>query len=114
MLSFLFKETVPSKEEKCSLYAVGLGEKKLTMLKTNSPADFNNAVETAYPKLKDCGGYELLRTPPGSRVTLEIIPIPPGGFTTAHLADKSCLQQAVCYIRPIQKDLDVNTPSVRV
>ena len=74
--------------------------------------DFEKTLEEAFPKLKDCGGWELLRTPPGSRIVLENIRIPTGGYTSSYLADESNLGQAVCYIRPIQKDLDMGALSV--
>ncbi|WAR18586.1 LOW QUALITY PROTEIN: G2E3-like protein, partial [Mya arenaria] len=48
-----------------------------------------------YPKLRDCGGYELMRTPPGSRVALENILVPVVGYTSAYLADDSTLGQAI-------------------
>lgn len=70
-----------------------LGEKRLTMVKSTNSSDFSTALENAFPKLKACGGYALLRTPPGSRISLEVIPMPPGGFTSTYLADENCLQQ---------------------
>ncbi|XP_053386140.1 uncharacterized protein LOC128550670 isoform X2 [Mercenaria mercenaria] len=99
-------ETVPSRQEKYRLHHAGLGEKRITFVKSTSKNDFENTLEEAYPKLRDCGGFELLRTPPGSRVALESILMPAGGYTSAYLADESALGQAMCYIRPIQKDLD--------
>ncbi|WAR07436.1 hypothetical protein MAR_017394, partial [Mya arenaria] len=100
-------ETVPNREEKFKLHSEGLGEKKLTFVKNSNKIDFERTLEEAYPKLKDCGGYELLRTPPGSRIALKSLIMPTGGFSAAYLADESNLGQALCYIRPIQKDLDM-------
>ena len=61
----------------------------------------------AFPKLKDTGGYELLRASNGR--VLEVVPVPPEGYSAAYLKD--VMQQAKIYIRPIQKSLsiDVNT-----
>ena len=59
-----------------------------------------------FPKLKDAGGYELLRVGGRSRL-LEVIPIPPGGYTIDYLKD--VVQQAKVYIRPIQANLEVET-----
>ena len=84
----------------------------MTFVKNSSTEDFENTLEEAYPKLRDCGGYELLRTPPGSRISLENLVMPTGGFTSAFLADESNLGQAICYIRPIQKDLDLGILNV--
>ena len=94
------------------MHNAGLGEKRITVLRNSNKFDFEKALEEAFPKLKDCGAYELLRTPPGSRTALESIRMPTGGFTSAYLADESNLGQAVCYVRPIQKDLDMGVLSV--
>jgi len=57
-----------------------------------------------YPRLKDGGRFELLRS--GHRMKdLVLIPSPPGGYSVNSL--KNCgLGQSTVYIRPIQKDLD--------
>ena len=81
-------------------------------MENSNKADFDNTLEEAFPKLKDCGGYEFLRTPPGSRITLEHTRFPSGGFSSAFLAEESNLGQAVCYVRPIQKDLAMAMLSV--
>ena len=52
-------------------------------------------------RLKDAGGYELLRATNGR--LLEVIPLPPDGYSVAYLRDVA--QQAKIYIRPIQKYL---------
>ena len=59
----------------------------------------------SFPKLKNVGGYELLRMGARNRF-LEVIPIPPGGYTVGYLKD--VVQQAKVYIRPIQTDIEVD------
>lgn len=39
--------------------------------------------------------------------TLEVIPAPPLGYTP-FLNDVSCLGQAICFIRPVQKNLSLD------
>ena len=56
----------------------------------------------AFPKLKDAGGYELLRSSNGR--VLEV-PAPPEGYSAAYLKD--VMQQAKIYIRPIQQCLSI-------
>ena len=61
----------------------------------------------AFPKLKDAGGYELLRSSNGQ--VLEEVTAPPEGYSAAYLKD--VMQQAKIYIRPILQclSIDVNT-----
>ncbi|WAR15457.1 hypothetical protein MAR_005562, partial [Mya arenaria] len=107
-------DTVPSREEKALLFQAGVGEKKLTIIKTYDADLFKQKLEEAFPPIINCGGFELLRTCGNSKYTLQPLPIPPGGCTTKYLCDESSLGQAVCYIRPIQKDLDINLCSSQV
>ncbi len=51
-----------------------------------------------FPKLNNAGGFELLRVD-GKQRCLEVIPIPPGGYTVDYLKD--VIQQ------PIQTDLEI-------
>ncbi|XP_078330326.1 uncharacterized protein LOC111102048 isoform X4 [Crassostrea virginica] len=99
-------DTVPSKEEKKLLFEAGLGEKKITFVKNNIPEDFTKKLEN-YPKMKGCGGYELLRTATSSRIELELIRPGSNGYTSEYLFN-SYLGQATCFIRPIQIDLDIS------
>lgn len=94
------------------LQKAGLGEKKLTFKKNNDAEYFTDKICEVFPKLKDIGGFEILRTESGRRQMLDKLKVPPGGYTTAFLADESALGQAVCYLRPIQVDLDVEPDDV--
>ena len=82
----------------------GLGEKKITFRKGADSAEVLTELEEAFPRLKDGGGFELLRS--GQRVKdLVLIPSPPGGYSVSFL--KNCgLGQSTIYVRPIQRDLD--------
>lgn len=104
---FLFQETAPTREEKQMLFEGGLGERKVTFPKNDSPSSFKQVLETKFPGSKNCGGYELLRSMVGSRVSLEKLKMPNNGFTTSYLAAESNLGQACCYIRPIQRDVEM-------
>lgn len=85
------------------LIEAGLGEKRLVLAKNK---DAENALLEHYPKLKDAGGYELMRS--SSRTLLETIPIPSYGYTTHYLSDESGLGSAICYIRPLQGQLSAD------
>ncbi|VDI62642.1 Hypothetical predicted protein [Mytilus galloprovincialis] len=104
-LSSKDSETVPSKDEKRSLFEAGLGERKLTLVKTSDSSDFLQQLEEKFPKLKGCGGIELLRTSSASRSALQLINPGLHGYTVEYLSN-CYLGQATCFIRPIQKDLD--------
>ena len=82
------------------LIEAGLGMKKLVLLKNKDAEYLRDALLEHYPKLKDGGGYELMRS--SSRILLETISIPSCGYTTHYLSDESGLGSAICYIRPLQ------------
>lgn len=71
---------------------------------TDDYDDVHYYIVEAFPKLKEAGGYELLRASNGR--VLELIPVPPDGYSVSYLKD--VMQQAKIYIRPIQKCLDVD------
>lgn len=83
----------------------GLGRKSLSFLEAAEGDDIKWEIMHQFLKLKEAGGYELLRVGSLSR-SLEVIPIPPGGYTVQYLKD--VVQQAKVYIRPIQADLDLD------
>ena len=103
---FVFKETAPTREEKEVLQESGLGIKKITIIKDDKAETLSNKLFESYPKLRDGGGFDLLRSVSGSKCALELLTRPSGGFTSNYLANESQLNQALCYIRPIQKNLD--------
>ena len=58
--------------------------------------------EEVYPKLKDCGGFEMLRTLQNGRTLVEV----PTPWTSKSLK-MNIGPQARIYLRPIQKSLSV-------
>lgn len=104
------KEVAPTREEKAALFNAGLGERKITFIKSADNSLFKRKLEEVFPKLCDCGGYDLLRTVVGSKYELTGIPIPSTGYSSQQLADQSNLGQALCYVRPMQKDIDMDPP----
>ena len=70
-----------------------------------------STLEDHFPKLKDVqGAFEILRAS-GARSILELIPMPPLGYTVPFL--KEALGQAIGYVRPVQQCLDI-TPVIQV
>lgn len=84
--------------------ASGLGKAKLHLFEESTAMDIHLAVLQQYPKLAECGGYEFLRTYENTK-KLNVMTPPPEGYTGSFL--KNVLGQANCYIRPIQKDIDL-------
>ena len=87
-----------------TLSLAGLGEKKVQVPDVDCTTEiFHETLMTVFPKLRNCGGFELLRCIPSTRI-LEVIPSP-----ICHSARllRSRIGTARVYIRPIQTDLDV-------
>lgn len=98
-------QSVPTKADKLTLLAAGLGRKKLTFGNRDDAPTFKRKMEDAYPKLKEGSGFEVLRS--GARPgELLLIKPPPSGYTVPFLRDGAGLGQALIYIRPIQENLD--------
>ena len=97
---------MPSRSEKFQLQDPGLGRKTIVFHRKDQPLAFAEKVESVYPKLKDAGGFELLRSGP-SNIDLVVITPPASGYSFAFLRESSGLGQAVAYIRPLQKSLSM-------
>ena len=93
----------PSAMDKIDLIRAGLGPKKIPFLDFGESYDFHDEIISAFPKLLDAGGYELLRTQQNNTRELFVIQPPSGGYTVQYL--RSIVGQAKVFIRPIQKDL---------
>lgn len=89
---------------KNKLKAAGLGPQKITFTASDSTQMVHYTL-FSYPKLADAGGYELLRSCDNSKELIVIEP-PPEGYTIPFLS--SIVGQAIVYIHPIQKRLQVN------
>ena len=56
----------PSPMEKAELINAGLGPRKLSLLECGESWEFHDEILSAFPKLSDGGGYELMRTQPNN------------------------------------------------
>lgn len=94
--------TVSYKETLCK---AGLGEKTVIVPDASCSRDeFWSVITSAYPKLLNCGGFELLRCMCQSR---ELEPISRSVAKSPKLL-KSVLCNRKVFIRPLQKDLDIS------
>ena len=80
-------------------------ERDIVFQKDGNAEHVQKKLIESYPVLKECGGYEIMRSVVGSCKLLEVLLVPPGGYNVPYL--KSCLLQAKGYIRPIQKQLSL-------
>ena len=85
--------------EKIEHGLAGLGERDIVFQKDGNAEHVQKKLIVSYPVLKECGGYEIMRSFVGSSKLLEVLLVPPGGYNVPYL--KSCLLQAKGYIRPI-------------
>ncbi|XP_065124068.1 uncharacterized protein [Paramisgurnus dabryanus] len=87
----------------------GLGEKRIIFPDKFCTSDeFKSTLFAEFPKLKDGGGFELLRPHGATRTkTLQVIPCPSEGYTPHYLQDTIGINSATVYVRPLQKDLDM-------
>ena len=67
--------------------------------------DVKAKLEEVYPKLKESGGFDILRRGVQTGELVYIQP-PRSGYSVPFLRDTAMLGQAIAFIRPIQKDLD--------
>ncbi len=98
--------TPPSSMEKIDLIRAGLGPKKIPFLDFGEPFEFHDEITSAFPKLRNAGGYELLRTQQHNNRELFVISPPSGGYTAEYL--RRIVGQAKVFVRPIQKDLSLD------
>ncbi|RXN16694.1 hypothetical protein ROHU_008251 [Labeo rohita] len=78
---------VPSPSVKNKLERAGIGEKRITIPdKYCTPQEFSDHLFQHFPMLKDCGGFQLLRSRGSTRSKkLETIPCPDDGYSPEYL-----------------------------
>ena len=99
-------QNIPNRSEKRVLKDAGLGDfRVVSSNKRGGHAHIKEMLASVFAKIKEAGGFEILRSSGSSR-SLERIQVPPTGYTVSYL--KETLGQAIAYIRPLQKDLSWN------
>ena len=95
---------VPTTNDRVQLVSAGLGEQKVTIPDVEcSWETFKELLVTTFPKLTDCGGFDLLRCVPNTK-DLEVI-----SLAIAHSPKllKSVVANGRVFIRPIQRDVSL-------
>lgn len=103
--------TKPSRRENLVLQNAGLGQKTITFGRNDDALAFMLKIETVYPRIKSGGGFELLRSGATNK-ELIVICQPPSGYSVPFLKESSGIGQALVYVRPMQKSLDINIGAV--
>lgn len=101
----MWADNPPSPMEKAELINAGLGPRKLSLFESGVSWEFHEEIMSAFPKLSEGGGCELMRTQPNNNRELCVIPPKSGGYTVEYL--KNIVSQAKFFIWPIQKDLSL-------
>ena len=105
-LSSPYTSKVPNSQEKQILYKAGLGMKKIKFFPDDGEQEVYNKLTSAdpenggFPKLKDCGGFELLQCTANCR-DLEVLKC---AMSVKELKNHISGQGKI-YIRPIQRSL---------
>ena len=104
-LRFKDETHLPDANERIKLATIGLSNKLITFNMSGDSYDIHEGILNAFPALKDCGGYQLLRQDKGHH--LIVIDPPNGGYTVKFLAD--VLNRAKLFLRPLQRDISDDT-----
>ena len=102
----------PHSSHRVTLKLAGLGEKIFKVNVASTAQEFRDQLQQEYPKLMDGGGFELLRIMEGGGKGLEDIQMPEAGYTPEYL--KAVIHHAKIFVRPLQKNLDVQPQNTAV
>ena len=103
---------VPDGDERAALQLSSLGEKRISLLAHSDMQDIYDELLFQFPKLKEAGGYELLRLPEGGGKMLQVIASPESGYTVEYL--HAVVHHAKIFIRPMQNNLSSEPEQAQV
>ena len=105
MLARCDENTTPSRERMEVLMKAGLGKMKLVFPnKTANHSEVSSFLNEKFPRLKDGGGFEVLRAVGGGGGSRALHIIPPGkdGYSLPYIKER--FSQAAVHMRPLQSD----------
>ena len=106
------QDIVPDPSDRASLQMAGLGEKKIQFDGDSDAHGIHEELLSQFPKLRESGGYELMRTQDKGSKLLNVIDVPPSGYSATYL--KAVAHSARIFIRPLQRDLSLLPEKVEV
>lgn len=95
----------PDTADRVRLVQAGLGERRVSCSLESSAEALHQELLSAFPRLRDGGGYEFLKLDETSRKQLSVVPPPLGGYNPSYL--RAIFLQAKIFIRPLQRNLDL-------
>ena len=105
-LASVNQETLPDGQERADLQIAGLGEKRIMLSAYADAQEIYDELAFQFSKLSESGGFELLRVPEGGK-QLDVIASSKSGYTVSYL--RAVVHHAKIYIRPMQKDLSLES-----
>lgn len=105
---------VPNRVTKEHLQRCGLGERRLIFRgNQENSQEFVESLFTSFPKLRDAGGFELMRISGTTRSRqLAVVPCPNDGYTVSYLKDpRTMINHATLFVRPMQRNLSMEHES---
>lgn len=115
MLARCDENTTPGRDRMEVLMRAGLGKMKLVFPnKKATHSEVCSFLNEKFPRLKDGGGFEVLRAVGGGGGSRALHIIPPGkdGYSLPYIKER--FSQAAVYMRPLQSDLDESPLSYQV
>ena len=97
----------PGKGQKERLQDAGLGRKKICFHYKATSGEVKAKLEETFPKLREGGGFDILRRGPTAN-DLTLIRPPASGYSVPFLRDSAGLGQAIAFIRPLQVNLNTD------
>ena len=115
MLARCDESTTPNRERMEVLMKAGLGKMKLVFPnKKANHSEVCSFLNEKFPRLKNGGGFEVLRAVGGGSGSRALYTVPPGkdGYSLPYIKER--FSQGAVYMRPLQSDLDESPLSDQV
>lgn len=100
------QQVVPNSDERGHLQMAGLGEKKISIPIDADSGEIYSELYFHFTKLKNGGGFEMLRMADHGSKSLQVIAAPTSGYTVPYL--RAVVHNAKIYLRPLQRNLDID------
>lgn len=107
-LPYSFTVSTPTPSILAMLTSAGIGKKKIAFHQTDSHALVLSKLEKAYPKLKNIGGFVLMRSKDGGSQR-PLSQISTNWYDVKNLRKRNITGHGTIYIKTLQKDLSLSS-----
>ena len=90
-LAYTTEELIPDSEERAKHLMAGIGKKKVELTINSDAQDIHFELLSQFPKLRNGGGFELLRAQEGGRKLLSPIVAPKAGYSVVDFCKENIL-----------------------